>query len=153
MRRLGEALGGVALAALAADHAGDTVLGTLEPWNFDPLVFARTLVAPAIPEELFWRVFLRPGPRLFSPRSLSINAAFAVSHVATAEMLAPLRPGAVRVFRDPAFLSLAFVLGIACTHAHLTTRTLAAPVLVHAAAVSVWLSCWGGDVRLMTPPS
>lgn len=140
--------GSLGLAAAAAGWVDNSVLGGFEPWNFDVTILMRVALIPSLPEELFWRVALRPGPTWSSPRSLAVNAAFAASHLVTGRIIEPLRPGAPRVFSDPAFLGLASVLGLCCTHAYLATRSIAAPVTVHALAVSVWLSCFEGEAKL-----
>jgi len=154
LRAVAEGLGIVAGAAAAAKVCGraDAFLDDDTPSFFRPgdtllTTFGRALVAPALLEEAFWRGFLlRTTAAAFSVRSLGVNAAFAASHVVAAE----LRPAARDVFRDPAFLAVAFALGLACTRTYVTAgRALWAPIVVHAAAVTCWLTALGGERRLL----
>lgn len=120
-----------------------------------PLTFCRTLVVPGLVEEVVWRVVLQP-PGTSWPVMLAVNAAFAAYHVvgsATAEWyLDGQRQGARAVLADPAFLTLAMVLGNLCSYAYVQAgHALWAPVLVHAATVTVWLDCLGGQRALSTP--
>ena len=114
------------------------------------LTFCRTAMFPGFVEEYFWRkTLLGKGSTLFSARSLVVNAAYATSHVLTAPLLATARPGATKVFRDPAFIGLAFALGLACTHAFIASgHRLYAPVILHAATVTLWLTHLGGERKL-----
>ena len=55
------------------------------------------------------------------------------------------RPGVSRIFSDPAFLILTFVLGSVCSAAYmLSGGGLYAPVFIHGVAVAVWLELLGG---------
>jgi predicted Abi (CAAX) family protease len=116
--------------------------------------FLGALVVPSLLEEIFWRVALQPvGTSL--PSMIGVNFAFAMYHVFGSVLLAEQldgRQGARDVFRDPAFLSLAFVLGNACSWAYVhSSYSLWAPVLTHAIPVTVWLSFLQGNTALSTP--
>ena len=85
---------------------------------------ARALVVPSLVEEVFWRVVLQP-PGTPLTTCVCVNAAFALSHVAGGVVLstaAPSRAGARAVFRDPAFLAMAFVLGNLCSLAYVNPK-------------------------------
>lgn len=59
------------------------------------------------------------------------------------------RPGVSRIFSDPAFLILTFILGNACTAAYMMSGGgLYAPVFIHGVAVAVWLEVLGGAEAL-----
>ena len=86
-----------------------------------------------------------------SPRTIVVNLTFASYHLLGAELLVrgDVAPGAQRVFRDPAFLCLAFVLGEACSWAYLRSGGgLYAAVLTHAVPVTLWLELCGGERAL-----
>jgi len=84
-----------------------------------------------------------------NPKGVDVNAAFALYHPIVGNIvwkLIPLRlglyslhrPGVTRVFTDPAFLFLAFVLGSVCSAAYMVSGgALYAPVVIHAVAVAV----------------
>ena len=87
-------------------------------------LLARALLVPGLVEEVFWRVVLQP-PGTPLTTCVCVNAAFALSHVAGGLVLftaAPSRAGARAVFRDPAFLALAFVLGNLCSLAYVNPK-------------------------------
>ena len=113
----------------------------------------RSLIMPGLLEELVWRIILQP-PGMPVHRVVLVNAAFAAYHVFGSAVLAERldgRSGARAVFRDPAFLCLAFVLGNACSFVHVRSgHALWAPSLAHALPVAVWLSLLGGEEALST---
>jgi len=47
------------------------------------------------------------------------------------------------VFVDGRFLAMAAVLGVACTDAAVTTKTVWVPALFHGVWVWAWLACMG----------
>lgn len=114
----------------------------------------RTLVVPSLVEEVFWRVLLQP-PATPVYQIVWINAGFAAYHaVGSSELAERLdgRAGSRAVFRDPAFLSLAFILGNACSFAYIRSGyALWAPVVVHAVPVTMWLTMLSGERALQTP--
>lgn len=149
-----EGCGIIALGAIGVKWMGFGPLLALDYRGSVVATFARTLVVPGFVEEAIWRrTFLRSTPSALSTKSLLVNAGFAASHVVTGLALASLRPGAPALFWDPAFLVLALAFGIACTHAYVRAgHRIAAPVIVHALAVTVWLRCLGGE-RLLSGSS
>jgi predicted Abi (CAAX) family protease len=107
---------------------------------------------PSLLEEVVWRVVLQP-PGMVWGRIVVVNAAFSLYHIVGSSPLAELegKIGAKTIFCDPMFLSLAFVLGNACSFAYIRSgHSLWAPVLVHALSVTVWLSFLGGQSALVT---
>lgn len=59
------------------------------------------------------------------------------------------RPGVSRIFSDPAFLILTFILGTVCSAAYMMNGGgLYSPVIIHGVAVAVWLEMLGGAEAL-----
>jgi predicted Abi (CAAX) family protease len=119
--------------------------------------FGRVLVIPSLLEEVVWRVALLPHPRFDGvkmaplPLLLSVNTCFALYHFLGGYLLqyTTTRSKALETFEKPAFLSLAFMLGVACTWSYYASGgALMAPVLVHAIPVTLWLCCFGGELLL-----
>ena len=132
----------------------------------------RCFVVPAYVEEAIWRCFIHPRPTAIvtavertalSANSLAtiiqilvINTAFALYHPLVGTIVwkylptkfdvpSLRRPGVSRIFSDPAFLILTFVLGSVCSAAYmLSGGGLYAPVFIHGVAVAVWLELLGG---------
>jgi len=134
-------------------------------------VLCRCLLVPAFAEEAFWRCFLHPHPTSIATggemalstfpwatilQIVIINTAFTLYHPIIGKIVweyLPLkigapslrRPGVLRVFSDPAFLILTFILGFVCSGAFLMSGgALYAPVVIHGVAVAVWLELLGG---------
>jgi predicted Abi (CAAX) family protease len=55
---------------------------------------------------------------------------------------------AQKLFRQPIFLFLAGLLGIACTISYSLTGSLWPPVIIHWLVVIIWLSLLGGQQQL-----
>ena len=127
----------------------------------------RCMVFPAYAEEAFWRCVVHPRPTTLSIfqwatilKILTINMAFTAYHpivgtivweyLPTKLGLPSLhRPGVSRIFSDPAFLILTFILGSVCSAAYMMNGGgLYAPVFIHGVAVAVWLEMLGGAVAL-----
>ena len=125
----------------------------------------RCLIVPAYAEEAFWRCFVHPPPTTLPIfqwatctilKILTVNMAFTAYHpivgiivwdyLPTKWGMSTLhRPGVSRIFSDPAFLVLTFILGTACSVAYmLSGGGLYAPVFIHGVAVAVWLEGLGG---------
>ena len=137
-------------------------------WQFVK-VFGRCLIVPAFAEEAVWRCLIHPHPTQYQEvsraalsgfpigRILAINLAFVIYHplVADASYVTMKwfldvgsvdRMGVIKVFRDPTFLMLAFVLGNSCSVAYwMAGGALYAPIIVHAVAVATWLEILGGE--------
>lgn len=114
-------------------------------------IAATSLIAPAILEELFFRVILLPHPSenldfkqisIWSTVSLFV---FIVYH--------PLNgitffPAGKKTFCDPVFLILAAFLGLCCTVAYLFSGSVWISIIIHWFAVVIWLLCLGGISKL-----
>lgn len=55
-----------------------------------------------------------------------------------------INPGARELFLNPYFLSIAFLLGVACSISYIYSRSLWAPVIIHWITVVVWVVFLGG---------
>lgn len=112
---------------------------------------AIALIAPAILEEIFFRVWLLPYPH----DNISTNSyiAWAVFSLLLFIIYHPLNaltfyPQGRKTFFNPVFLSLAASLGIICTITYWQTGSLWLPALIHWLAVVIWLLCFSGLTRL-----
>ncbi|MGF1601891.1 MAG: type II CAAX prenyl endopeptidase Rce1 family protein [Thermosynechococcaceae cyanobacterium] len=114
-------------------------------------VAAWTFFAPALVEEIGFRVLLIPHPTEFVlPRTMLLWVCislglFIIYHPINA--LTAYKQGNPTFFQ-PIFLSLATLLGIACTSMYLITGSLWPSVLLHWLAVVIWLLWLGGLERL-----
>jgi uncharacterized protein len=99
----------------------------------------RTLIVPALAEELVFRV--APSPR-FAGAAL---VAYVLYHPLTAWLFAP---AARSTFGDPAFLLLAALLGGLCTLLYRRSGSLWPPVALHWLVVVGWLLVMGGASTL-----
>ena len=109
-----------------------------------------SLVAPAILEELFFRVLLLPDPldvsfKSYLWRSLLSLFLFIIYHPLNA---LTFFPQGRKVFFNRIFLVLAASLGIVCTITYWQTGSIWLPVLIHWVTVAVWLSYFGGLNKL-----
>ena len=114
-------------------------------------IIITSLFAPAILEEIIFRVLLLPYP---ASQTLSTNnvcwsilslLVFVIYHPANA---LTFFPQGKETFLDPVFLTLAAILGTACTLAYNLSGSLWLPVLIHWLAVVLWLLCFGGLTKL-----
>jgi predicted Abi (CAAX) family protease len=112
----------------------------------------KTFLAPGISEEVLFRIWLIPHPT--EGVTLSVWLAWAAFSLIAFVVYHPFE--AVTYFRagnptffDPIFLSLAALLGVACTVLYKLTGSLWAIAFVHWAIVLVWLLCLGGVSALM----
>ncbi|MDZ8189499.1 MAG: CPBP family glutamic-type intramembrane protease [Nostoc sp. ChiSLP02] len=120
-------------------------------WTNKSLLILRCLFAPAILEELIFRVFLLPHPTeiinyfdwvLWGIVSLLL---FVVYHPLNAKTF--FQAG-LSAFFNLVFLGLAALLGIVCTVAYALTGSLWVIVLIHWVVVVVWLIVFGGMEKL-----
>ncbi len=109
-----------------------------------------SLVAPAILEELFFRVLLLPYPYDVSFKSYLLRSALSVFLFIIYHPLNALTffPQGRNVFFNYIFLVLAASLGIVCTTTYWQTGSIWLPVLIHWVTVAVWLSCLDGLNKL-----
>lgn len=114
-------------------------------------IVATSLIAPAILEELVFRVILLPypsskiAPEFYLTQSVISLCLFIIYH--------PLNgitffPQGRKTFFNPVFLVLATALGLVCTLSYWQTGSLWLPVLIHWLSVVFWLLCFGGLDKL-----
>lgn len=110
-----------------------------------------SLIMPALVEELLFRCLIIPHPQegvfwltllLWSGVSLLL---FGVYHPLNARTF---YPAGNPTFFDPTFLSLAILLGIACTCTYCFTGSIWPGTLMHWLVVTIWLLYLGGLERL-----
>ncbi len=120
-------------------------------WKHHLLLALRALITPALTEELVFRVLLLPNPievvnwgkwTLWAVLSLLL---FIVYHPLNAKT--SFRSG-FPTFFDPVFLTLAGLLGLACTVAYALTGSLSVIAFIHWIVVVVWLLLFGGMQQL-----
>jgi predicted Abi (CAAX) family protease len=120
-------------------------------WINKGLLILRCLFAPALIEELVFRVFLLPHPSenphwmgwsLWAIASLLL---FIVYHPLNAKFF--FKAG-YSTFTNHIFLTLAALLGIICTVAYILTGSLWVIVLIHWIVVVVWLIIFGGITKI-----
>lgn len=125
-------------------------------WSVKPLdylmVALRCLITPAITEELIFRVLFLPHPtEVFNWQRWSIWAAlslliFVIYHPLNAKTL--YKQG-FPTFFQPAFLTLATLLGITCTITYALTGSLWIIIFIHWLVVVLWLCVFGGIQKLI----
>lgn len=109
------------------------------------------LFFPAVVEEIIFRVWLLPNPHSpISGSNLTIwaivsLAIFIISHPLNARFVLRSRR---ETFYNPSFLSLAGLLGLACTVTYWQSASLWPPVLLHWLLVVIWLLFLGGERRM-----
>jgi predicted Abi (CAAX) family protease len=106
------------------------------------------MLRPALLEELVFRAMLLPRDATHvRRRNLIVIASaalfvFVASHPVNAWLF---RPAALELFTSPIFLTMATMLGIACTAVYLISKSLWPPVLLHWSAVLLWITILGGQ--------
>ncbi|MBE9117561.1 CPBP family intramembrane metalloprotease [Lusitaniella coriacea LEGE 07157] len=122
----------------------------LEPqisWQLTIKTITTALIAPAILEELFFRVLILPHPS--ENRNIYTVIFFAIVSLLLFIVYHPLNaitffPDARTAFFNPIFLIFATLLGIICTVSYLYSGSLVIPVILHWLIVIVWLLFLGG---------
>lgn len=108
-------------------------------------ILAGSLLMPGISEELFFRVLLLPHPtENASLAALWLWGCIGLVIFLIYHPLNILALGHDRTFRNPVFLLLAALLGIACTLSYWQSGSLWPPVIIHWLIVVVWLLLLGG---------
>lgn len=107
-----------------------------------PPLLLRTLFAPALAEELVFRV--APPPR-FAGLAL---VAYVLYHPLNAWLFVP---AARDSFSNPVFLLLAALLGVLCTLLYRRSGSLWPPVVLHSLVVVGWLLLLGSTSALGYP--
>lgn len=133
------------------------------PCNWRVLLMGfRTLISPALLEEMWWRAFFLPHRSVDGDAAIFdcwesmvlVLFAFVLAHVLSGYLLTrfSISPGAWNTFTSPFFLFLAAVVGIACTVAYVASGgSLWMATLMHALPIYAWLSLLGGEERLRGP--
>ena len=109
------------------------------------------LVHPAFVEEAIFRALLLPREPTSMRRSRLVAVAggalalYVVLHPLNAVLF---RPQAIGLFTSPAYLAMATLLGVTCTVAYLTSRSIWPPVAIHWLTVIAWLYLLGGRALL-----
>jgi predicted Abi (CAAX) family protease len=125
---------------------------TEPPWKLAVLPFL-LFVTPSFVEELFFRGVLLPHPReRVRPTIVAIAASFALlAFILWHPLNGLLKPSVLPLFTNPVFLTLATLMGAACTTCYLVSGSIWPPVLVHWATVLVWGLFLGGGSMLGRP--
>ncbi|MBF2026436.1 MAG: CPBP family intramembrane metalloprotease [Oscillatoriales cyanobacterium C42_A2020_001] len=119
-------------------------------WRYG-LLTARLLFMPALLEEFVFRVLLLPAPR-----AAITYQAWAMWAIVSLVLFIAYHPFNAKTFFkrgdptffQPAFLTLAGLLGVACTLVYWLTYSLLLVTFIHWVAVTVWLTLLGGMERL-----
>ena len=114
-------------------------------------IMTTSLIAPAILEELVFRVILLPQPSKY----VSFKAVLVCSIVSILLFIIyhPLNgitffSAGRETFFNPVFLFLAALLGLICTIAYLQSGSIWISVVIHWLTVVTWLLCLGGIQKL-----
>lgn len=123
----------------------------LLPWSQTSIVLLASLLSPAISEELVYRVMFlphsaeSPSSEMFWLWNLLSLAIFIISHPINAYTFFRAARG---TFLQPAFLSMAGLLGIICAIAYQQSGSLWTAVFIHWVIVVIWLLILGGYQKL-----
>ncbi|GAB4547613.1 MAG: hypothetical protein Tsb0014_42320 [Pleurocapsa sp.] len=114
-------------------------------------IIATSLIAPAILEELFFRVIILPLPSenvtvkiLLITSTISLIL-FVIYHPVNG---ITFFPSGKETFFNPVFLCLATLLGLICTVSYLQSGSIWIPVTIHWIVVVIWLLFLGGREKL-----
>jgi len=112
-----------------------------------PLLPLILFVFPSLLEEAFFRGVLIPRNILESGRAKAVWSVVISTLVFVAwhpfNALA-FNPTAIPLFLDPWFLVIVAAMGLTCGYAYVLSRSIWVPVIIHWAAVTVWVSFLGG---------
>ena len=114
-------------------------------------IMITSLIAPAMIEEIWFRVLLLPVPSNTPTLQTFLTASwfslylFIIYHPLNA---VTFFPQGRKTFFDPVFLTLATALGVVCTWSYWQNGSLWVPVLIHWLTVVLWLSYLGGWDKL-----
>lgn len=142
---LAAALAYAVLVAPAARRAG--LFDDAPPADGPGAVLAaRVLVAPALLEEVLFRVLANPHPDEGAGRGrvVGLGALSLAAYVASHPLAARARPSRSEGFARPAFLGACGLLGLGCLLLYRRSGSLWPPVLLHGAVVTAWLRRPGG---------
>lgn len=112
-----------------------------------PLLPIILFVFPSLLEEIFFRGVLIPRDILDAGRAKTIWSVVISTLVFVAwhpfNALA-FNPTAIPLFLDPWFLVIVGAMGFTCGFAYVLSRSIWVPVIIHWAAVTVWVVFLGG---------
>ncbi|HKK56863.1 type II CAAX prenyl endopeptidase Rce1 family protein [Marinobacter sp.] len=134
------------IAASVGFGAGLLQFGWLDS-PITPLLPLILFVFPALLEEAFFRGVLIPRNILAAGHakaawSVAISTlVFVVWHPFNA---LTFNPTATSLFLNPWFLVIVCAMGVTCGYAYVLSRSIWVPVLIHWAAVTVWVLFLGG---------
>jgi predicted Abi (CAAX) family protease len=136
-----------AALSLAVGFSSGMFRVELIPAKLMPILLITLLVFPSLLEEAFFRGVLIP--RKTSERGVARSILvigwstllFVLWHPFNA---LTINRSAAPIFLDPAFLLIAAALGITCGYGYVASKSLWVPVLIHWAAVVVWVFFLGG---------
>jgi predicted Abi (CAAX) family protease len=109
------------------------------------------LLSPAITEEIVFRVLLLPHTsENYSPAHLALWGSVSLAIFILYHPLNALSfySAGQKAFFNPVFLTLAAILGIACTLSYWQSGSLWPPVAIHWLVVVAWLTLLGGYKKL-----
>jgi predicted Abi (CAAX) family protease len=112
-----------------------------------PLLPFILFVFPSLLEEAFFRGVLIPRNILASGRAHAFwrvvisTLVFVAWHPFNA---LAFNPTAIPLFLDPWFLVIVSAMGLTCGYAYVLSRSIWVPVIIHWAAVTVWVLFLGG---------
>ncbi|HLX61340.1 MAG TPA: CPBP family glutamic-type intramembrane protease [Planctomycetota bacterium] len=115
------------------------------------LTAARIVAIPALFEELVFRALLLPHPSEHkSARHVVVVCTLALLVFVAIHPLNGIfvRTQSRAVFTDPIFLTIAALLGLACTIGYQISGSIWPPVAMHWGTVVVWTICLGGKRML-----
>lgn len=114
-------------------------------------LLAICLLSPAITEEIVFRVLLLPhASENYSTVYLALWGSISLAIFILYHPLNALSfySAGRKTFFNPVFLTLAAILGLACTLSYWQSGSLWPPVVIHWLVVVVWLTLLGGYKRL-----
>ncbi|MCG2582673.1 MAG: CPBP family glutamic-type intramembrane protease [Marinobacter sp.] len=115
--------------------------------SITPVLPILSFVFPSLLEEAFFRGLLIPRNILAAGHakaawSVAISSlVFVVWHPFNA---LAFNPTAISLFLNPWFLVIVGVMGVTCGYAYVLSRSIWVPVIIHWAAVTVWVLFLGG---------
>jgi predicted Abi (CAAX) family protease len=120
---------------------------TISSWRIARKTIVVAFFMPGLLEELCWRVAFIPHPtEVVSP---SVRFFWIVLSLVLFVLYHPLNIFVSHdTFKDPVFLGLAALLGLACTIAYLATGSIWIPAIVHWLIVVGWLLFLGGHQKI-----
>lgn len=138
--------GFAAVAVLVGFWAGLFELGWRDS-PIAPLLPIVLFVFPSLLEEAFFRGVLIPrnilesGPSKAAWSVVISTLLFVAWHPLNA---LTLNPTAIPLFLDPWFLVIVGAMGLTCGYAYVYSRSIWVPVIIHWAAIVVWVLFLGG---------